>query len=143
VVEQWSKGVTTTVTLLWMGLYSLQYLAASPRKHVTHSPCVFGHRSGRVSVPRAPRTLAAVQCRRAGRARTVVARAALKALVFDCDGKIIHMYVYDTAGQRAPFYRASNGLLQMQQIGGLLQGPSNSMLEQFCLQATAAVLPHP
>lgn len=45
--------------------------------------------SGRVSVSRASRPLAAVQCRRAGRVRTVVAKAAMKALVFDCDGVIL------------------------------------------------------
>ncbi|KAF6261761.1 HAD-like domain-containing protein [Scenedesmus sp. NREL 46B-D3] len=45
--------------------------------------------SGRMAMPRGMRTVAAVQCRRGSRARTVVAKAALKALVFDCDGVIL------------------------------------------------------
>lgn len=52
-----------------------------------HCIMAYVYRSGRVSVSRASRPLAAVQCRRAGRVRTVVAKAAMKALVFDCDGE--------------------------------------------------------
>eukprot|EP00882_Tetradesmus_deserticola_P031146 GHRQ01035205.1.p1 GENE.GHRQ01035205.1~~GHRQ01035205.1.p1 ORF type:complete len:288 (+),score=127.86 GHRQ01035205.1:274-1137(+) len=45
--------------------------------------------SGRVAMPRSTRAVAAVQRRRASRSHAVVAKAALKALVFDCDGVIL------------------------------------------------------
>jgi hypothetical protein len=61
--------------------------------------------SGRVTAPRGTRAVAAVQCRRAKRSRTVVAKAAMKALIFDCDGK---MFDFLRRGQHSVKIQASS-----------------------------------
>jgi hypothetical protein len=81
-----AEGVTTTVASAVVGLVSLP-TAAIAASWSLNSTLLIQPCSGRVAAPRGTRAVAAVQCRRASRSRTVVAKAAMKALVFDCDGE--------------------------------------------------------